>query len=118
MEGHPEDMNLLVLVALSKHLDSLEGPSAERRFVELLPVNSPCIPFESDGSSAVKHQTAIPKELYLATSDLSAFAGVGVFHKVSKRLTKAGVSDAFLVAMGVVSNASPFDCFSHKPSRD
>lgn len=106
IKGRPEDAdtNVLILTTLSKHYDSLEGVGTKRRFVELLPTHSPCIPFDSDedGQSAPpKHQTAIPKELYLSTSDLSAFAGVGVFHKVSKRLSK--VSDEFLLALGVVS---------------
>ena len=99
IEGKPEDMNILVLTALSKHFDSLDGSGARRRFVELLPTNSPCIPFDSDDSK--KWQTAAPRELYLPSSDLSAFAGVGVFNKVSTRLSKC--SDAFLLALGVVS---------------
>ncbi|KAL7540356.1 hypothetical protein ACHAXR_010047, partial [Thalassiosira sp. AJA248-18] len=110
-KGHPED-----------HFDSLEGAGGKRRFVELLPTDSPCIPFDSEGTSngtsdgqptSSKCQTAIPKELYLATSDLSAFAGVGVFHKVSKRLSKAGVSDAFLLAMGVRTTISIDFLFLH-----
>ena len=98
VEGKPQDMNILVMTALSKHFDSLDGSGARRRFVELLPTNSPCIPFDSDGSKM--WQTAVPRELYLQSSDLSAFAGVGVFNKVSTRLS---VSDAFLLALGVVS---------------
>lgn len=102
-EGRPEDVNIKVMAALSKHFDSLEG-RAKRRFVELLPTDSPCILYDSDGAtSSAKYRSALPEELYLSTSDLSAFAGVGVFHKVSKRLSKAGVTDAFLLAMGVVS---------------
>ena len=109
IEGKPEDMNILVLTALCKHYDSLDGSGARRRFVELLPTNSPCIPFDSDDSK--KWQTAVPKDLYLPSSDLSAFAGVGVFNKVSTRLSKC--SDAFLLALGVVSFILCFVlCFS------
>mmetsp|Transcript_6127 Transcript_6127/g.13879 ORF Transcript_6127/g.13879 Transcript_6127/m.13879 type:complete len:1897 (+) Transcript_6127:127-5817(+) len=113
--GLPEDLNALALTALSKHHDSLEGTVARRRFVELLPTNSPCIPFDSEDDKATssKHHTAIPKELYLATSDLSAFAGIGVFHKASKRLLKNGVSDTFLLSMGVRTTISIDFLFLH-----
>jgi len=116
-EGRPEDVNIKVMATLSKHFDSLEG-YAKRRFVDLLPTDSPCILFDSDGSSngatsLSKHHAAPPNQLYLPTSDLSAFAGVGVFHKVSKRLTKAGVSDAFLLAMGVRTTISIDFLFLH-----
>ncbi|KAL9187467.1 hypothetical protein ACHAXT_001570 [Thalassiosira profunda] len=111
-DGRPADVNVMVLAALSKHYDSLDG-SAAKRFVQLLPTNSPCIPFESEGGVASTGQTAAPKELYLASSDLSAFAGVGVFNKVSKSLTKAGVSDAFLIAMGVRTTISIEFLFLH-----
>lgn len=117
-EGSPAEMNISVLAALSKHFDSLELSVSKRRFVELLPTGSPCIPFDSDDKSdcqsySSKHSTAIPKELYLASSDLSAFAGVGVFHKVSKQLSKVGVSDAFLLAMGVRTTISIDFLFLH-----
>ena len=106
-EGRPGEVNILVLTTLSKHYDSLEGSMAKRRFIELLPTNSPCIPYDSDvtpdGKPESNLQTASPKELYLASSDLTAFKGVGVFHKVAQRVSKSGVSDAFLLAMGVVS---------------
>ena len=96
IEGKPGEMNIQVITALSKHFDSLEGAVARRRFIALLPTM--VIPFDSSDSSKV-WQTAPPAELYLASSDLSAFAGVGVFNHVSKRLSK--VSDAFLLETGV-----------------
>jgi len=104
-KGIPEGINIKALATLGKHFDSLDGLVARKRFVELLPLDGIVIPFDDDDgkSASSEHQTAIPEELYLPTSDLSAFAGVGVFHKVSKSLSKAGVSDAFLLALGVVS---------------
>ena len=101
-DGKPKDVNVPVLEALSKHFDSLEGPQAKRRFVELLPTNNPFIPYDcgSNESAPSSYLTAVPKELYLPSSDLSAFAGVGVFRKVSDQLK---VSDSFLTAIGVVS---------------
>lgn len=115
-KGHPQVMNISVLAALSKHFDSLESTVAKRRFVELLPTDSPCLPYDSDGANdqpTSKSQTAIPKELYLATSDLSAFSGVGVFNKVSTQVSNAGVSDAFLLAMGVRTTISIDFLFLH-----
>ena len=98
-------MRILVLATLSKHFDSLESATAKRRFVELLPLASPCLPYDTttgeDNLSTSK--TAVPNELYLPDADLSAFSGLQTFHKASKRLKKEGVSDAFLLAMGVVS---------------
>ena len=46
--GNEKDdaMRILVLVTLSKHFDSLESATAKRRFVELLPLTSPCLPFD------------------------------------------------------------------------
>lgn len=114
VKGIPEGMNIHVLAALGKHFDSLNGSAAKRQFLELLSLNNVVIPFDvGDGSS--ENQTTNPTELYLPTSDLSAFAGVGVFRKVSKKLSKAGVSDDFLLAMGVVS--FHFTQHSQKPSR-
>ena len=105
VKGLPEEMNILALATLGKHFDSLDGQVLKRRFIELLPVNEVVIPFDCDdeNSASSENQTAIPKELYLPSADLSAFSGLGSFHKVSKRLPKAGVSEAFLLAMGVVS---------------
>ena len=102
VEGKPKDINLSVLEVLGNYFDSLEGPQAKRRFVELLPTNSPCIPYKcfDDESASSTYLTAVPKELYLPSSDLSAFTGVGVFHKVSDQLK---VSDTFLTAIGVVN---------------
>ena len=89
-----------VLSVMSKHFDSLESKNSKRRFVELLPTDCPCVPYGDDTKKGYK--TAKPCDLYLASSDLRAFAGCGVFHKVSQQLTKMGVSDAFLQSMGVV----------------
>lgn len=100
VKGTPEEINILVLSALGKHFDSLDNT---RRFVELLPLDKIVIPFDDNRSSSVvsKIKMTSPKELYLPTSDLSAFDGVGVFNKVSNKLSKAGVSDSFLLALGV-----------------
>jgi hypothetical protein len=114
-----DDMRVLTLVTLSKHFDSLETATAKRRFVELLPLTSPCLPFDttsSDDKLAASARTAIPNELYLPDADLSAFSGVGTFYKVSKQLKREGVSDQFLLAMGVVSLTSFYLSLSSPPS--
>ena len=120
-KGRPEEdrMRIQALVALSKHYDSLEMTGGERnQFVALLPRNVPCIPIDSnddsgDPSFSSKYKTAIPSELYLGSSDLSAFEGVGKFLKVSKRVTREGVSDEFLLAMGVQKTVSMDFLFAH-----
>jgi hypothetical protein len=118
IKGLPEGMNILALATLGKHFDSLDGPVSKKRFIELLPLNEVVLPFDCDDgtstSTSSEYQTAIPQELYLPSADLSAFAGVGVFRKVSKRLSKAGVSDAFLLSLGVVSCLS-FCCTYYAP---
>jgi hypothetical protein len=108
--GHKKDdeMRILTWVALSKHFDSLETATAKRRFVELLPLSFPCLPFDSTASdinvsASSSAMTAVPNELYLPDTDLTAFAGIGTFNRVSKKLKEKGVSDRFLLALGVVS---------------
>ena len=112
VKGTPEEMNILVLSALGKHFDSLDNT---RRFVELLPLDKIVIPFDDNGSSSVvsKIKMMSPTELYLPTSDLSAFEDVGVFNKVSTKLSKAGVSDSFLLALGVRNAISIEFLFLH-----
>ena len=111
VKGKPKEMNIMALTALGKHFDSLDGTLSRRRFIELLPISSPCIPYDTD-SKDKEWRTGIPNELYTSSSNLEAFAGVGVFNKVSKELK---VSDAFLIAMGVVSEllVSPLLSFVH-----
>lgn len=106
-----DDVRIMAWSTLSKHFDSLETASAKRQFIALLPLTSPCLPFDSASDttlSAPNARTAVPNELYLPDTDLSAFSGVGTFYKVSKRLTKEGVSDQFLLALGVVSRGTTF----------
>ena len=103
--GRPQETNLKVLVACSKHYASIESSSAKRRFVELLPVDAPCVPYEGGFGR--------PSDMYLASSDLSAFEGCGEFYKVSEQLVKAGVSETFLQALGVRKTISIDVLFNH-----
>ena len=40
-------------------------------------------------------------DLYVYSAELKAFDGVGSFHKVSQSLTNAGITEAFLLELGV-----------------
>jgi hypothetical protein len=44
---------------------------------------------------------AYKQDLYLYSAELKAFDGVGSFHKASKTLKDAGVTEDFLLAIGV-----------------
>ena len=104
--GHKkyDDIRFLTLVTLSKHFDSLTSATVKRRFVELLPLTSPFLPYDTASDpGAQSTKTAVPTELYLPDTDLSAFSGLQTFYKASKQLKRGGVSDEFLLAMGVVS---------------
>jgi len=111
---YPENtIRRMSIVAISKHFDSLERKG---RYLELLaPIkDSPFLPCDTDGTDS-NTTTALkcPSELYLASSDLSAFEGCGDFHKVAKSLTKEGVSEEFLLAMGVRKTISMDFLFGH-----
>ena len=43
----------------------------------------------------------IPTNLYLYSAELNAFSNIGKFHKVSKTLQQMGISDDFLLYLGV-----------------
>ena len=103
--GRPQEINLKVLVACSKHYASIESSAAKRRFVKLLPVDAPYVPYDGGFRK--------PSDMYLASSDLSAFEGCGQFYKVSERLENAGVSESFLQALGVRKTISIDVLFNH-----
>jgi len=64
-----------------------------------------CIPFETERGAAAKtpnsFTTDFPTELYLPSANLEAFSGISSFRKVSKDLKERGISDDFLLALGV-----------------
>lgn len=70
---------LQVLVSLSKHYDSLGNANAKRSFVNLLPTKTLFLPVETGENdiNPVMH----PSEIYLSSSDLSAFKGLRKFEK-------------------------------------
>lgn len=58
-----------------------------------------CIPFDSTEPTA--YSADIPSNLYLTSAELKAFDSIGNFHKVSQNLKHIGVTDDFLLALGV-----------------
>jgi hypothetical protein len=58
-----------------------------------------CIPFDSTEPTA--YSADIPSNLYLYSAELKAFDGIGNFHKVSQNLAHMGVTDDFLLVLGV-----------------
>eukprot|EP00956_Cyclotella_meneghiniana_P021110 scaffold38017_cov72-Cyclotella_meneghiniana.AAC.6 len=103
-------LRIQVLVALSKHYDSLGTAAAKRSFISLLPTKTIYIPIETHDKT---HQALHPEEIYLSSSDLSAFEGLGKFEKVSSQLHKEGISDDFLLALGVRKTISMEFLFLH-----
>jgi hypothetical protein len=99
-------MRLDVLTVLAKEFES--RALAERvvfgNFIASLLANKPCIPYESTGD--VKHGVDRPGDLYAYSAELEAFTGIGDFRKVSCKLKDAGVTEEFLLALGVRKSVS------------
>ena len=101
--GQPEDDKLrtLVLSTLSKEYASryvrervlfgskLNGLLCDKR----------CIPFDSQ--EPTNYAAERPGELYLNSAELKAFHGIGSFNKVAQALMETGVTEEFLLALGV-----------------
>jgi hypothetical protein len=79
-QANYDDHNLKVqvLVALSKHYDSLGSATSKRNFLNLLPAQTIYLPIQTHDKS---HQSRHPQDIYLSSSDLSAFEGLGRFEK-------------------------------------
>lgn len=133
-------LRVQVLTALSKHFDSLGSAPARRSFINLLPTKTMYIPVETHDKNLTS-QCRRPSEIYLSSSDLSAFEGLGKFDKgellllhlirsthcvppflicvylhcmtVSSLLQKEGVSDQFLLSLGVRKTISMDFLFLH-----
>jgi hypothetical protein len=58
-----------------------------------------CLPFDS--TEPLPYAADLPSNLYLNSAELNAFSNIGNFHKVSKSLQHMGVSDDFLLSLGV-----------------
>lgn len=102
-DGRMQDANvrLEVLTALSKHY--MSRTEEQRIFLGTLLsealANMKCIPVETHDSGPKR--TGCPPDVYLSSAQIAIFEGLGSFEKVSPELESAGVSDRFLLAIGV-----------------
>eukprot|EP00536_Pseudo-nitzschia_multiseries_P016499 jgi/Psemu1/221501/e_gw1.1133.16.1 len=63
-----------------------------------------CLPFDS--TQPTKYSADLPSNLYLYSADLNMFSNLGNFRKVSRILKDIGVSDEFLLSLGVRKSVS------------
>lgn len=111
-----EGIRLRVLSTLSREYSRLIG-DAKSRLEKVLTQklsNKRCIPCE--GTPNTEKVTDFPGDLYLSSAELAIFDELGSFKKVSPSLSKAGVSDEFLVALGVRKTISMDFLFSQLDS--
>ncbi|GKY92960.1 hypothetical protein MPSEU_000264800 [Mayamaea pseudoterrestris] len=67
--------------------------------------NRKCLSFD-DASSSERGSVAVPSDLYIFSAELEAFEAIGTFYKVSDKLKVAGISEDFLLAIGVRKSVS------------
>jgi len=101
--GQPEDemLRTQVLSTLSKEYASryvTERVLFGSKLNGLLS-NKRCLPFDSQ--EPTNYAAACPGDLYLNSAELKAFDGIGSFNKVAQSLMEAGVTEEFLLALGV-----------------
>jgi hypothetical protein len=103
ISGQPEDEKLRLEVLSTLSQEYSKRPQAEQpifgNFCQNVMKERRCIPFDSSEPTA--YSADIPSNLYLYSAQLEAFDGIGNFHKVSQSLKHMGISDDFLVALGV-----------------
>lgn len=101
MKKRDEAVRLTVLATLSGEY----GRSSSRDKAEFGKLchsslsNVRCIPYE--GGENFPSSTELPTDLYLPSAELKVFNGLGSFKKVSRSVNQAGISDDFLVLLGV-----------------
>jgi hypothetical protein len=74
------------------------------KFCKGLLYNKRSIPIDTDQQSEFAAEK--PSELYLYSAELKAFEGIGSFHKVGHSLKLAGISEEFLLLLGVRKSLS------------
>lgn len=101
--GQPEDeiMRLQVLSTLSQEYmkRTMSEQSVFGSFCQSVLKERRCIPFDS--TEPTTFCAGCPSHLYLYSAQLQAFDSVGNFHKASESLKHVGVSEEFLLALGV-----------------
>jgi hypothetical protein len=84
-------------------IDSQKRTLTEKRlfgnFCQNLFQDKRCLPFDS--AQPTSYSADLPSNLYLDSAELDMFGKLGNFHKVSKSLYHMGVSDEFLISLGV-----------------
>lgn len=63
-----------------------------------------CLPFDS--TEPTPYSADFPSNLYLDSAELNMFGNLGSFHKVSKSVHNVGVTDDFLLSLGVRKSVS------------
>jgi hypothetical protein len=101
--GQPEDEKLRLQVLSTLSQEYARRPMPEQSifgsFCQSVLKERRCIPFDSDEPTT--YCADCPSYLYLYSAELHAFDGVGNFHKASQSLQHSGISEDFLVALGV-----------------
>lgn len=101
--GQPEDEKLRVQVLSTLSQEYSRRSIADRpifgSYCQSVLKDCRCIPFDS--SIPTSFSADSPSNLYLFSAELEAFDGIGNFHKVSQSLQHKGITDEFLVALGV-----------------
>lgn len=97
-----EQLRIDVLSILSKEYASRSLPEkiVFGGLIASLLADKKCIPYDAT-RTAKGRGAAVPGDLYVFSAELEAFEAVGSFFKASGKLKSAGVSEDFLLAVGV-----------------
>jgi hypothetical protein len=113
--GQPEDEPVRIHILLMLSNEYSLRPPTERvvfgSFCQTLFGDKRCLPFDS--LEPTKYAAECPCDLYLYSAELKAFDAIGSFHKVSQSLKNAGVTEEFLLALGVRKSVSIDFLFSN-----
>lgn len=93
-------LRLKILSTISREYYTLDGTERAQFGKTLLSrlSNVKCIPYDDPRGFP---SADIPGDLYLPSAELNTFEGLGSFRKVSSSLRNTGISDEFLLAIGV-----------------
>ena len=102
-QGQPEDekLRLHILSTLSQEFARKQAFDQDifGSFCQAVLKEKRCIPFDSNEPTA--YCADCPSNLYLYSAELQAFDGIGNFHKAAQSLKHSGVSEDFLLSLGV-----------------
>lgn len=109
-----EQIRIAALAVICKEWKGMSEPRKTHFGVQIrnLLQNKYCLPFDS--SEPTQFAAERPCDLYLSSAELKAFASVGnSFRKVSPSVHHAGVTDDFLVLLGVRKSVAIDFLFAH-----